>query len=349
MGNLQNSEMRHVASNGENVEVTAEYKEWITDIKLRIRQSQIKAAVKINTELLKFYWYLGNGIVEKQKHAHWGDGFLKRLSKDLMTDFPDIKGFELRNLRRIKQWFLTYNQLDTIRAQAVPELQDMFFSIPWGHHILIMQRCKNIDEALFYIQQTLENNWSRGVLDWQIDSNLYERKGSKISNFSKTLPDVQGDLANQIIKDPYNFDFLTISENYKEKDLQRCLEDNIYRFLLELGKGFSFVGRQVKLEVGGDDFYCDLLFYHIPLKRYVVIELKTCKFEPEFVSKINFYCNAVNHLIKGSDDNDTIGLLICKERNDIVAEWTIENAPVPIGISKYEIQNFMKGTLTADS
>ena len=315
---------------------------WIVDLKLRIRQSQIKAAVKVNTELLRLYWQMGSEIVEKQKNAHWGDGFLKQLSNDLMSDFPDMKGFEIRNLRRIKQWFLTYCQTDTIRAQVVPELQESFFSIPWGHHILIMQRCKDINKAVFYIQQTLENNWSRNVLDWQIDSNLYERRGSKISNFSKILPDVQSDLANQIIKDPYNFDFLTLNEDYKEKDLQRSLEDNIYRFLLELGKGFSFVGRQVKLEVGGDDFYCDMLFYHIPLKRYVVIELKTGKFEPEYVSKVNFYCNAVNHLIKGDNDNDTIGLLICKERNDIVAEWTIENAPVPIGISKYELQNLVK-------
>ena len=312
------------------------------NLKLRIRQSQIKAAVKVNTELLRLYWQMGSEIVEKQKNAHWGDGFLKQLSNDLMSDFPDMKGFEVRNLRRMKQWFLTYCQADTIRTQVVPELQESFFSIPWGHHILIMQRCKDINKAVFYIQQTLENNWSRNVLDWQIDSNLYERSGSKISNFSKILPDVQSDLANQIIKDPYNFDFLNLNEDYKEKDLQRSLEDNIYRFLLELGKGFSFVGRQVKLEVGGDDFYCDMLFYHIPLKRYVVIELKTGKFEPEYVSKVNFYCNAVNHLIKGDDDNDTIGLLICKERNDIVAEWTIENAPVPIGISKYELQNLVK-------
>ena len=328
-------------SNQENI-ITSEYKNWIVDLKLRIRQSQIKAAVKVNTELLRLYWHMGSEIVEKQKNAHWGDGFLKQLSNDLMSDFPDIKGFEVRNLRRMKQWFLTYCQTDIIRTQVVPELQESFFSIPWGHHILIMQRCKDINKAVFYIQQTLENNWSRNVLDWQIDSNLYERRGSKISNFSKVLPDVQSDLANQIIKDPYNFDFLTLNEDYKEKDLQRSLEDNIYRFLLELGKGFSFVGRQVKLEVGGDDFYCDMLFYHIPLKRYVVIELKTGKFEPEYVSKVNFYCNAVNHLIKGDDDNDTIGLLICKERNDIVAEWTIENAPVPIGISKYELQNLVK-------
>lgn len=328
-------------SNQENI-ITSEYKNWIVDLKLRIRQSQIKAAVKVNTELLRLYWQMGSEIVEKQKNAHWGDGFLKQLSNDLMSDFPDMKGFEVRNLRRMKQWFLTYCQTDIIRTQVVPELQESFFSIPWGHHILIMQRCKDINKAVFYIQQTLENNWSRNVLDWQIDSNLYERRGSKISNFSKVLPDVQSDLANQIIKDPYNFDFLTLNEDYKEKDLQRSLEDNIYRFLLELGKGFSFVGRQVKLEVGGDDFYCDMLFYHIPLKRYVVIELKTGKFEPEYVSKVNFYCNAVNHLIKGDDDNDTIGLLICKERNDIVAEWTIENAPVPIGISKYELQNLVK-------
>lgn len=333
-----------------------EYKSWVVDLKSRIRQSQIKASVKVNTELLKLYWHLGSEIVEKQKKSHWGDGFLKQLSKDLMAEFPDMKGLETRNLRRMKQWYLAYSQEDLIRTQLVPELavdtkrkqvvsqfEYVFFSIPWGHHILIMQRCKDIDKAFFYIQQTVENSWSRNVLGWQIDSNLYERKDPKISNFSKVLPDVESDLANQIIKDPYNFDFLTLGKDYKEKDLQKCLEDNISRFLLELGKGFSFVGRQVKLEVGGDDYYCDLLFYHIPLKRYVVIELKTGKFEPEFVSKVNFYCNAVNHLIKGDDDNDTIGLLICKERNDVVAEWTIENAPIPIGISKYELRNLING------
>ncbi len=328
-------------SNQENI-ITSEYKNWIVDLKLRIRQSQIKAAVKVNTELLRLYWQMGSEIDEKQKNAHWGDGFLKQLSNDLMSDFPDMKGFSYRNLKFIRQWHSFYNDNIIKGKQVVSQFENLLFSIPWGHHILIMQRCKDINKAVFYIQQTLENNWSRNVLDWQIDSNLYERRGSKISNFSKVLPDVQSDLANQIIKDPYNFDFLTLNEDYKEKDLQRSLENNIYHFLLELGKGFSFVGRQVKLEVGGDDFYCDMLFYHIPLKRYVVIELKTGKFEPEYVSKVNFYCNAVNHLIKGDDDNDTIGLLICKERNDIVAEWTIENAPVPIGISKYELQNLVK-------
>lgn len=324
--------------------ISSEYNKWIVDLKLRIRQSQIKAAVKVNTELLQLYWQMGSEIVEKQSKAHWGDGFLKQLSNDLMSEFPDMKGLSYRNLRAIKQWFLFYNESFTNWQQLVANFENTFFAIPWGHHILIMQRCKNISTALFYIQQTVENNWSRNVLDWQIDSKLHERKGSKTCNFPKVLPNVGSDLANQIIKDPYNFDFLSLSENYKEKDLQRSLEENIYHFLLELGRGFSFVGRQVKLEVGGDDFYCDMLFYHIPLKRYVVIELKTGKFEPEFVSKVNFYCNAVNHLLKGDDDNDTIGLLICKEKNDIVAEWTIENAPVPIGISKYELQNFISNS-----
>ena len=324
--------------------ITSEYKNWIVDLKLRIRQSQIKAAVKVNTELLQLYWQMGSEIVEKQCKAQWGDGFLKQLSKDLMSEFPDMKGLSYRNLRAIKQWFLFYNESFTNWQQVVANFENTFFSIPWGHHILIMQRCKDMGTALFYLQQTVENNWSRNILDWQIDSKLHERKGSKTCNFSKVLPNVGSDLANQIIKDPYNFDFLSLSENYKEKDLQRSLEDNIYHFLLELGRGFSFVGRQVKLEVGGDDFYCDMLFYHIPLKRYVVIELKTGRFEPEFVSKVNFYCNAVNHLIKGDDDNDTIGLLICKEKNDIVAEWTIENAPVPIGISKYELQNLINNS-----
>lgn len=261
-------------ANQDNI-ITSEYNNWFIDLKLRIRQSQIKAAVKVNIELLRLYWQMGNEIVEKQKNAHWGDGFLKQLSKDLLSEFPDMKGFSYRNLKFIRQWHSFYNNNITKGKQVVSQFETLLFSIPWGHHILIMQRCKDIDKAIFYIKQ-------------------------------------------------------------------RSLEDNIYRFLLELGKGFSFVGRQVKLEVGGDDFYCDMLFYHIPLKRYVVIELKTGKFEPEYVSKVNFYCNAVNHLIKGDDDNDTIGLLICKERNDIVAEWTIENAPIPIGISKYELQNLVE-------
>lgn len=261
-------------ANQDNI-ITSEYNNWFIDLKLRIRQSQIKAAVKVNIELLRLYWQMGNEIVEKQKNAHCGDGFLKQLSKDLLSEFPDMKGFSYRNLKFIRQWHSFYNNNITKGKQVVSQFETLLFSIPWGHHILIMQRCKDIDKAIFYIKQ-------------------------------------------------------------------RSLEDNIYRFLLELGKGFSFVGRQVKLEVGGDDFYCDMLFYHIPLKRYVVIELKTGKFEPEYVSKVNFYCNAVNHLIKGDDDNDTIGLLICKERNDIVAEWTIENAPIPIGISKYELQNLVE-------
>lgn len=190
-------------SDSQNIS-SIEYKNWIVDLKFRIRQSQIKAAVKVNTELLKLYWQMGNEIVEKQKESHWGDGFLKRLSNDLMSEFSDMKGFEVRNLRRIRQWFLTYSQVDTIRTQAVSELQEAFFSIPWGHHILIMQRCKELDKSFFYIYQTLENNWSRNILEWQIESGLYERQGSKISNFSKVLPDAQSELANQIIKDPYN-------------------------------------------------------------------------------------------------------------------------------------------------
>ena len=202
-------------SNPKNI-ITSEYKNWIVDLKLRIRQSQIKAAVKVNTELLRLYWQMGSEIVEKQKNAHWGDGFLKQLSKDLMSDFPDMKGLSYRNLRAIKQWFLFYNESFTKWQQVAAILVNTFFSIPWGHHILIIQKCKNIDTALFYIQQTVENNWSRNVLDWQIDSNLYERRGSKTCNFSKVLPNVDSDLANQIIKDPYNFDFLSLSENYKE-------------------------------------------------------------------------------------------------------------------------------------
>ena len=174
-----------------------------------------------------------------------------------------------------------------------------------------------------------------------MDTRLYETQGKAINNFTAVMPAPESDYARQITKDPYNFDFLTLREDYKERELQKALEDNIVRFLIELGKGFAFVGRQIKLEVNGDEYYCDLLFYHIPLKRYVVVELKTVKFEPEFISKVNFYCNAVNHLIKGQDDNETIGLLICKEKNDLVAQWTIENAPMPIAISKYNLNNII--------
>ena len=310
----------------------------------RIRQTQIKAAVKVNTELLKLYWQLGSDIVERQKNAHWGDGFLKQLSQDLSADFPEMSGFSIRNLQLICRWYNFYNEQFTNTKQLVSQLQEDFFSTPWGHHILIMQRCKDTDKALFYIQQTVENNWSRSVLDWQIDSNLYERQGKAISNFTKTLPSPQSDLAQQITKDPYIIDIMGIRQDMEEKEIEAHLDSHISQYLLELGKGFTYYGHQVHLNVGGEDFYIDQLFYNVRLHCYVVVELKSMKFKPEHIGQLNFYVSAVDNQMRTDKDNPTIGLLICKDKNDIVAEYTLKNIESPIGVSSVQIYD----QLTAD-
>lgn len=330
--------------------VASEYKHWIGELKHRIRQSQIKAAVKVNTELLHLYWQMGSDIVEKQKNAQWGDGFLKQLSQDLMEEFPEMKGFSQRNLERIRKWYLFYNEEYLFTAQvvsqieAISEMQNDFFSVPWGHHILIMQRCKEMNKALFYIKETVENNWSRTVLDWQIDSNLYERQGKAISNFTQTLPAPQSDLAQQITKDPYIIDIMGIREEMEEREIENHLDTHISRYLLELGKGFTYYGRQIHLKVGDEDFYVDQLFYHVKLHCYIVVELKAVKFKPEHIGQLNFYVSAVDHLMRTERDNPTIGLLICKDKNDIVAEYTLKNIDTPIGVSSMRIYD----QLTAD-
>ena len=316
------------------IQVNKDYAAWIGELKLRIRQSQIKAAVKVNTELLQLYWQLGSDIVEKQKDAKWGDGFLKQLSQDLSAEFPEMNGFSLRNIERIRKWYITYKDVFLNTAQAVPQ---SFFSIPWGHHILIMQRCKHMNMALFYIQQTVENNWSRTVLDWQIDSKLYERQGKAISNFKRTLPTPQSDLAQQITKDPYVIDIMGVHQEMKERELETHLDTHISKYLLELGKGFTYYGHQVHLRVGNEDFYIDQLFYHVRLHCYVVIELKATAFKPEHIGQLNFYVTAVNKLMCTEHDNPTIGLLICKDKNDVVAEYTLQGVDSPIGVSSVEI------------
>ncbi len=218
----------------------------------------------------------------------------------------------------------------------------MIKSIPWGHNQRIMYKCKTVEEALFYVGRTLENGWSRTVLEHQIESNLYKRLGSAITNFETILPALQSDLAKQTIKDPYNFDFLTLTEDYNEKELEKELVSRITDFLLELGAGFSYVGKQVHIKVGESDFYIDLLFYHIKLHCYVVVELKTEKFKPEFVGQLNFYVTAVNRDLKGEEDNQTIGILICKDKDNVVAEYALANTSQPIGISKYEISELLE-------
>ena len=313
-----------------------DYKDWLQSLKRRIQQSQIKAAIQVNSELLRLYWQIGKDIVEKQAQAKWGDGFLQTLSADLCKEFPTIKGFSYRNLKSIRQWYLFYNQLDIIGKQVVSQLEVSLFSIPWGHHIMIMQRCKNTQEALFYVHKTIENHWSRSVLEHQIALNLYVRQGKAITNFQHQLPPAMSDLAQELTKDPYIFDFLSITENYTEKELQQYLEDNMTKFLLELGKGFCFYGKQVHI-VGGDDFYIDLLFYNAHLHCYVVVELKTTKFKPEHIGQLKFYVTAVNKQLRTEGDAPTIGLLICKDKNNVIAEYTLEDIHNPIGVSSYKL------------
>ena len=316
-----------------------DYKDWLQNLKRKIQQSQIKAAIQVNSELLRLYWQIGKDIVEKQTQAKWGDGFLQTLSADLCKEFPTMKGFSYRNLKSIRQWYLFYNQLDIIGKQLVSQLEISLFSIPWGHHIMIMQRCKDTQEALFYVHKTIENHWSRSVLEHQIALNLYVRQGKAITNFQHQLPPAMSDLAQELTKDPYVFDFLSITENYTEKELQQYLENNMTKFLLELGKGFCFYGKQVHINVGGDDFYIDLLFYNAHLHCYVVVELKTTKFKPEHIGQLKFYVTAVNKQLRTEGDTPTIGLLICKDKNNVIAEYTLEDIHSPIGVSSYKLFN----------
>ena len=320
-----------------NILDTSDYKNWLQTLKGKIQQSQIKAAIQVNSELLRLYWQIGKAIAEKQAKAKWGDGFLQTLSADLCKEFPTMKGFSYRNLKSIRQWYLFYNQEFLIRKQLVSQLEVSLFSIPWGHHIMIMQRCKSIQEALFYVHKTIENHWSRSVLEHQIALNLYARQGKAITNFQQQLPATASDLAQELTKDPYVFDFLSMTEGYTEKELQQYLEDHMTKFLLELGKGFCFYGKQVHINVGGDDFYIDLLFYNAHLHCYVVVELKTTKFKPEHIGQLKFYVTAVNKQLRTEGDNPTIGLLICKDKNDIVAEYTLEEIHNPIGVSSYKL------------
>ena len=266
------------------------------------------------------------------------------MSKDLRKTFPNMSGFLVQNLKSIRYWYKFYNS-DENGLQSVSQMElieKIIKSIPWGHNQRIMYKCKSIAEALFYAQKTMDNGWSRTVLEHQIDSGLYDRQGKAITNFQLKLPEPQSDLAEQTLKNPYNFDFLTLREKYDEKELEDALINQITQFLLELGTGFSYLGRQVHLHVGESDFYMDLLFYHVRLHCYVVVELKTEKFKPEFAGKLNFYVTAVNKQMKTEKDNPTIGILICKDKDDVVAEYALDDISQPIGIAEYELTKVLR-------
>ena len=307
------------------------YKTFIKELKSKIQTAQIRASVKVNEELLKLYWEIAKMIVLKQQDAKWGDGIIEQISKDLKYEFPNLKGFSVTKIKYMRNWYIFWTK------ENRPQVVDEIFKIPWGHNREIVTKVKDQDEALFYIEKTIENGWSRAVLVHQIESRLYKREAKALSNFSKKLPSPQSDLAKATLKDPYVFDFLNLTQKHNEKELENALVEDITNFLLELGNGFAFIGRQYRLEIDGDEFFIDLLFYHVKLKCYVVVELKTVKFKPEFAGQLNFYVSAVNGELKEENDNPTIGILICKSKNKTVVEYALNSIENPIGVSEYQL------------
>lgn len=336
-------------------QLSIEYKTWLIDLKSKIRSVQIKTAIAVNSTLIEFYFELGKMICDKE--TAWGTHFLENLSRDLKFEFPEMQGFSVTNLKYCKLFYkyvLIRPQLgDELKNLKSPQLEDefaivnqpsdnrvafqMIIQMPWGHIKLLIDKIKDLKEAQFYIQQTIENGWSRDTLALQIKTRLYDRSGKAVSNFKQTLPDTMSDLAQQTLKDPYVFDFMTLAQPYRERDIENQLIKHITKFLLELGKGFAFVGQQYHLTVADSDYYIDLLFYHTRLKCFVVIELKNTKFIPEYAGKLNFYLSAVDTLVKQQDDNPTIGILLCRDKNNIEAEFALRDINKPMGVSEFEI------------
>ena len=316
------------------------FSDWIIEVKQKIKTSRLKATVLVNSEMLQLYWEIGKDITKKELEAKWGSGFYESASKALKTEFPDMKGVSVTNLKYMKRFYLFYADEMSNRQQAVDDLSKIFI-IPWGHQIILISKCGEVKEALFYINKTLANGWSRAVLLNFVDSNLYFTQGKALTNFSKLLPENQSDLAKEILKDPYNFDFLTLTENFKEKELEDALIENITNFLLELGKGFAYVGRQIPLAIGEKEVFLDLLFYHLELRCYFVVELKVCEFDAAFIGQLGLYVTAINHQMKKETDNTTLGLLICKTKDSVMAKYSLEASGQPIGISEYEFSNIL--------
>ena len=325
-----------------------EYHQWLIEIKQRFQQSQIKTAIKVNTALLEFYWSLGSDIVKMQTEKAWGSGFINQLSLDLREAFPKATGFSTTNIKYVRRWYLFYYQELTKSHQlgGFLEMPKDFSLVPWRHHIEIISKCNSISEALFYIKQTISHNWSRVQLVHTIESNLFERQGKAINNFDAQLPIPQANLATELLKDPYKFDFLSLGKDYSERELEEALMQNITRFLLELGQGFAFVGRQMELRMPeGQSFFPDLIFYHIPMKCYLVVELKVTLFIPEYIGKLNFYVTAVDKLLRGEGDNPTIGLLICKDKDELLVEWSLTDVNKPLGIASYQLKEIIDNTI----
>ena len=350
-----------------------EYVEWLADVKARFRQSQIKASIRVNTDMLEFYWSIGRDLVALRAEERWGRGVVKQFALDMRQAFPNETGFSDTNIKYMKRWYSFYyegitkgqqlvDQLEskkghqgddqikvTVKSQQIVdqlEMPEIFGNVPWGHHIHIFCHCTSLDEALFYINKVVEEGWSRSWLEDQIAAKLFLSQGFAVTNFSQTLPLSQSRLAKEILKDPYHFEFLSLKERYNEHDLEEALVANVTQFLLELGKGFSYVGRQMELQMpGGQTFFPDLVFYHIPQHRYVIIELKAVKYIPEFAGKLNFYVTAADHLLRGEGDNPSVGLIICKSTDKTVVEWSLKDIQKPLGVATYQLQEVVDRTV----
>lgn len=338
---------------------STEYLAWLREIKAKIHSARIRITLAANTELLQFYWDLGASISHKLSVQKWGSKVVDQLSKDLRIKFPEMEGLSRTNLYYMRKFFDFFSS-DPIVPQAGGQLSlttevqqsnelmsktaiipQPVGQLPWGHVKLILDKIKTIPDAQFYVNATLDNNWSREVLALQIKSELHKRQGKAITNFARTLPEPQSDLAQQLIKDPYRFDFVEMTGPYNERDIELQLVQHVEKFMLELGKGFAFIGRQYPLEVGDKDYYLDLLFYHIRLRCFVVIELKNTAFIPEYAGKLNFYLSAVDDLVKHPEDQPTIGILLCRDKNKLETEFALRGMSQAIGVSEFSLTEIL--------
>lgn len=305
------------------------YAQFLADLKRRIQAAQLHAALAVNRGMVLLYWQIGRDILDRQERESWGAKVIDRLAADLKRSFPDMKGFSPRNLKYMRRFAEVWAEEQFVQQVAA--------QLPWFHNCVLLDKVTDRDERVWYAQAAIQHGWSRAVLVHQIESGLHRRQGKAITNFDRALLPPQSDLAQEVTKDPYNFDFLMLGEAARERDLERGLLEHLQKFLLEMGVGFAFVGRQYSLTVGGEEFRIDLLFYHLKLRCYVVIELKTVPFQPEFAGKMNFYLSAVNNLLRHADNQPSIGLILCKTKNRVVAEYALEDYSKPIGISEYRL------------
>lgn len=333
----------------------AGYSDWLGDIKKQIHEAQQRAAQALNLELVSLYGRIGRAILNQQDQQGWGAKVIDRLAHDLRTNFPEMKGFSRTNLLYMRAFAAAWPNTEIVQQllhelepgeiahQAggqfeLPEfVQQLLDKLPWGHHCVLVDKLKTREDRLWYAAKAIEHNWSRNILTMQIESRLMERSGTAVTNFSLTLPKPDSDLARESLKDPYRFDFLGLTEKSQEREIEKALVKHVTDFLLELGAGFAFVGRQVLLDVGGEEFFIDLLFYHLKLRRYVVIELKAGKFKPEHLGQLGFYLTAVDAQVKHPDDGPTIGLLLCKSKNKVVAEYALRDKSQPLGVAEYQL------------